>query len=53
MGLGTIFTSSTDPKYVNEAKIMLTEIKPDWRKTEFFKNTEEALAQFRRELGLD
>ncbi|PIP24939.1 MAG: hypothetical protein COX34_01500 [Candidatus Nealsonbacteria bacterium CG23_combo_of_CG06-09_8_20_14_all_36_12] len=53
MSLGTIFTSSTDPKYVNEAKIMLTEIKPDWRKTEFFKNTEEALAQFRRELGLD
>ena len=52
MSLGAIFAASTNPKYVNEARIMLTEVKPDWRRTEYFRDIEEALSLFRKELHL-
>ncbi|MBM3257727.1 MAG: hypothetical protein FJZ05_00720 [Candidatus Nealsonbacteria bacterium] len=52
MSLGAIFAASTNPKYVNDARIMLTDIKPDWQRSEFFREAEEALAEFRKESGL-
>ncbi|MCH7605232.1 hypothetical protein IID24_04575 [Patescibacteria group bacterium] len=53
LSLGTIVASSPDGIYKAQAATMLDEIRPDWRETEFFEDAEEALAGFRRELGLN
>ncbi|HXK31920.1 MAG: hypothetical protein A2Z68_01075 [Candidatus Nealsonbacteria bacterium RBG_13_38_11] len=52
MSLGAIFAASTNPKYVNEARILLTEVKPDWRQTEYFIESNKALSLFWKELPL-
>ena len=50
MGEGAFLLSYVE-RFVRQAKDALTEMRPNWRKAEFFENAEEALSQFRRELG--
>jgi len=51
MSLGAFY--SFDIISREKVKEMLEEVKSDWRETEYFEDAERALAQFRRELGLE
>lgn len=53
MGQGAIFAFSSNSLWSQAAAGFLTQVKPDWHETEFFGNGAEALARFRRELGLE
>lgn len=48
MGQGAIYAISSDETSRAEAEDMLNEVKPDWRKTEYFEDPEKALAQFQK-----
>lgn len=52
MSLAVLLASEV-PEYRLDAGRYLDEVKPDWERTEYFGNPELALAQFRKELGLE
>ena len=51
MSLGALLQTHIGMYYL-QARNFLDGIKPDWHKTEYFGNAEEALARLREELGL-
>lgn len=53
MGEAALFLSSSNPSWRDRAAELLTQAKPDWQQTEYFENAQEALAQFRTELGIE
>ena len=53
MAQAAIFAVSSVAIYREMAEGLLTGVKPDWRKIEYFEDPEKALAQFRKELGLE
>ena len=53
MAQAAIFAISSVAIYREMAEGLLTGVKPDWRKIEYFEDPEKALAQFRKELGLE
>lgn len=53
MSEGGIFALSPNPIWRQRAAELLTEVKPNWRETEYFEDAEKALAQWRKELGLE
>ena len=53
MGQGALFARSSNSFWSQKAADFLTQVKPDWRDTEYFYNAEWALAQFRKALSLE
>ncbi|MCK4354734.1 hypothetical protein KAW43_00030 [Candidatus Parcubacteria bacterium] len=51
MAMAALYLFSPDTKAFSE--FYLSKVKPDWKETELFYNTEEALADFRKELGVE
>lgn len=53
MGQGAIFACSSNSLWSQEAADLLTQVKPDWRKTEYFETSRWVLKQFRKALSLE
>ena len=53
MGQGAIFARSSNSLWSPRAADFLTQVKPDWRDTEYFYNAGWALGQFRKALSLE
>ena len=53
MGQGAIYACSSNSLWSQAAAGFLTQVKPDWRKTEYFEGPKWVLKQFRKALSLE